>query len=241
MFVRLKEAVLPRIIGLVVHKAETLTQKEMAAEINYLGRLEVKRGRTVTPVIIAMIGLVGSGKSSVARELARHIGGVVVEGDGIRVELRKLDEKYDSVRLIAENIAINVAGHGNHVILDSDFIDEKKRASIREKMRKAFIRLVFIRTHCDPDVMMGRILAAEYEDSPDDFFGGASSMWSGPHKGAIVKWREMDRRKPQHYRWVNEVGGRWVLRTPPFQLAADIDTTNEAQWKLAVARLAKQL
>jgi len=44
---------------------------------------------TQTPVIVAIIGLVGSGKSSVAQELAKHIGATVIEGDDIRIELRK--------------------------------------------------------------------------------------------------------------------------------------------------------
>ena len=87
MFGRLIESTLPRIIGVMVHKYETLTKKERSAENSFQAKLGIRKRKTKKPLIVAMIGLVGSGKSSVARELARHIGATVVEGDAIRVEL----------------------------------------------------------------------------------------------------------------------------------------------------------
>ena len=90
---------------------------------------------------------------------------------------------------------------------------------------------------------MGRILTASYRGHVEDFFGGASTKWSGSaqSKGAVVKLREMMRRLPQHYRWENKVGGRWVIKNPPCKVLADIDTTNPAEWKNEVTKCAKQL
>lgn len=243
MFGRLIEFVLPRIIGNMVHKREKLTQKEQHAQDSFLAKLDIKKRKTKKPVIVAIIGLVGSGKSSVAQELVKHIGATVIEGDDIRVELRKQSERYERARAIAENAAIEVVKQGGNVILDSDFVDEKKRASVREKARKAGVRLVFVRTHCDLDVMVGRVLTATYHDKVDDFFGGASSKWTGTEqsKGAAVKVREMWRRTPHHYRWVNQGGGKWILKKFPFAIFADIDTTNSDQWKRGVEKCAKLL
>lgn len=243
MFEKLKEAILPRIIGVMVHKNETLTSKEVAAQKSFLAKLNVQKRKTEKPVIVAMIGLVGSGKSSVAQELARHIGATVINGDDVRVDLRKQNERYERARAIAENVALEVVAQGGNVILDSDFIDQKKRASIREKARKAHVRLVFLCTYADFDVMVGRALTAPYQDSVDDFYGGASSQWKGSEqsKGAVVKVREMWRRTPHHYRWENKVGGRWVIKNPPCAVIGDIDTTDETKWKQEVAECAKKL
>ena len=89
MFGQLTEFILPRIIGVMVHKREKLTKKERAAQDAFMAKLDIKKRKTEKPVIVAVIGLVGSGKSSVAQELAKHIGATVIEGDDIRIELRK--------------------------------------------------------------------------------------------------------------------------------------------------------
>ena len=243
MFGRLIESILPRIIGVMVHKHETLTKKGRAVEDSFRTKLGIRKRKTAKPLIVAMIGLVGSGKSSVARELARHIGATVVEGDDIRVELRRLGERYEQARAIAENVALEIVSQGGNVILDSDFIDAKKRASLREKARKARIRIVFISTYADFDVMIGRALTTDYRNRADDFFGGASSKWEGSEqsKGAVVKIREMWRRSPLHYRWENKAGGQWVVKNPPCTVLADIDTTFSSQWKREVEKCAKRL
>ena len=245
MLAQLMEATLPSIIGVMVHKREKLTPKELAAQKSFLAKLGViQKRKTDEPVIVAMIGLAGSGKSSVSQELSKLIGATVIEGDDIRIELRKHGEQYERARALAENIALEVVNQGGNIILDSDFIDPKKRASIREKARKAGIRLVFICTYTDDfDVMVGRTLTADYKNSVDDFFGGASSQWKGSEqsKGAVVKVREMWRRTPHHYRWENKGGGKWVIKNPPCKVLADIDTTDEKKWKEEVRKCADKL
>ena len=243
MFNRLIESILPSIIGIMVHKHETLTKKERTAQEAFMGKLKIQKRKTEKPVIVAMIGLVGSGKSSVANELAKHIGATVIEGDDIRIELRKQGERYERARAVAENVSLEVVNQGGNVILDSDFIDAKKRASLREKARKVGIRVAFICTYADFDVMVGRVLTADYHNRVDDFFGGASSKWKGSEqsKGAVVKIREMWRRTPQHYRWKNKVGGQWVIKNPPCAVLADIDTTDPTERKMEVEKCAKRL
>ncbi len=242
MLAGLGEVVLPLALG-VFHKLEKLTIKERVAQANYLAKLDVKARKTNKPVIVAFLGLVGSGKSSVSRELAKHIGATVIEGDDIRIELRKLGERFERTRAIAENVALHVVRSGGNAILDSDFVDVKKRASIREKARKEGVRLVFIRTYCDLDVVVGRILTTGYGNKEEDFFVGTPSEWKGSEqsKGAVVKVREMWRRTPNHYRWFKKAGGKWHLRTFPFTFFVEINTTNEKEWRSAVKRCALTL
>src|SRR3972149_299092 len=129
----LAEYVLPYIIiiGIVVHQNEKLTKKEQVVQAQIMAKLGVAHIKLMSPqpTIIAMVGLVGSGKSSVADLLAGHISALVVKGDTIRTALRKEGERYERTRAIAENIALEVVKHSSNVILDSDFIDRKKRAS----------------------------------------------------------------------------------------------------------------
>lgn len=244
MFNKLTEVILPHIIGVMVHSKEQLSPKAQQAQDAYVSTLNVGERKTKKPVIVGLLGLVGSGKSTVARELEPHIGATIVESDAIRVQLRKVGEPYKYVRQIAENIALEVIKRGGNVVLDTDQIDEKKRASVREKVRKAGAQLVFIRTYADPDVMFGRMLSAEYRRHPDDFFGGAKTKWkegTDQQRGAVIKFREAWRRTPHHYRWVNEGGGKWIPKKLPFALFADIDTTNPAQWKDAVKKVAQKI
>jgi len=238
---RLIEFVLPSIIKIMVHKKETLTSKEKKAQESFLTNLQIKKRKTKRALVVAAVGLVGSGKTSVCKELAKAIGATIVEGDAIRIELRKQNERYEGARKIAENAALEIIRQGGNVIFDSDHIDQKKRASVREKMKGSGARLVFMRTHCDLDVVVGRILTASYRNHQDDFFGGASSKWQGnaQSKGAAVKVREMWRRTPHHYRWENKVGGKWILKKLPFAIFIEIDTTGD--WKREIPKISKKL
>lgn len=249
MFARLTEAVLPSIIRVMVHKRETLSAKALKAQEAFISGLEVKSHKTKKAIVVAFFGLIGSGKSSVARELAGQIGGTVIEGDAIRIQLRKVGERYSygrrsNVRQIAENAVLEVLKRGENAVYDADFVDIEKRASLKAKVAKAGARLVFIRTYAEPEVMLGRMLQASYRNSPDDFFGGAKTTWeegTEQQRGAVIKFREMWRRTPHHYRWSNHGGGKWILKKPPVLLLADIDTTDPTLWKEGVSKLARKL
>ncbi len=74
MFRRLTEAILPFIMKVMVHRKETLSAKAKKAQEAFINKVQsdigpVKR-KTKNRVVVALLGLVGSGKSSVAKELA---------------------------------------------------------------------------------------------------------------------------------------------------------------------------
>jgi len=217
---------------------------EVASLANELTkRFTFPRRKTKIPIVVAMIGLIGSGKSSVAREIAKHSGAIVIEGDYIRVALRKRGQSYESAREIAEHIAYDAVRRGSNVVLDSDFVDPKKRASLEKKAGQMEARVHYVRTHCDFDIATGRIVSANYKNSPEDFFGGAGTSFKGSaqNRGAVVKMRELLRRVPHHYQWEHKDGGRWLLKKPPCKLLADIDTTHPLAWKKEVEKSFKKL
>lgn len=240
---RLTEILLPYIIRVMVHKKEKLTAKEMNAQKRFIGILETSKRKTKDPIIVALIGLVGSGKSTVANALSKMIGATVIEGDKIRICLRKQNERYEGTRKIAENAAVEMIERGNNVIIDSDHIDPKKRASLREKAKAAGAKLLFIRTHCDYDVMVGRAITKRYPATKDDFFGGAGlkSKWKDSKTaGSVVKLREIWRRTPHHYYWKNKVGGKWIPKKLPFKIFAEIDISDN-KWREKLKKSAQRI
>ena len=242
MFARLQEYLLPWAFAMAIHPNESFTKKEKLAQAEFMKILPTIRRKTRGPVVVAMVGLVGSGKSFIAQELAEGIGAVVLKGDAIRVELRKAEERYEGQSRIAENAAVEILRQGNNVVIDSDHIDAKKRASLRAKVKKHGL-LFFVRTHADYDIMAGRTITADYLNRPEDFFGGASTPWNGNEqsRGAVVKLREMWRRTPHHYRWENKGGGRWILRKLPFRVFATIYTGNAGGWKQDVRNVVARI
>ena len=223
---------------------DDLSVKEGYVEDALLTELKIPKRKTRRPLIVGMIGLVGSGKSTVARELAGRIGAAVIEADRIRVVLRKCRMSFDRTRLIAENLALEALERGGNVVIDADFVDAKKRKSLLTKARKVGARVVFVATYCDDarfDNMIGRVVINTY--SEDDLFGGAPTTWKGDAetRGRIVKLREMMRRLPRHYRWEDKNGGRWLIKKPPCRVVADIDTSESGKWRRQVAVCAKKL
>lgn len=103
--------------------------------------------------------------------------------------------------------------------------------------------MIFIRTYADLDVMIGRIMDGNYENNPEDFFGGSSSSYQGKNKGAVVKEREMTCRILSHYDAVNIGSGRYKFefKKLPFKVFAEIDTTDEKDWHQMVKVIVKHI
>jgi len=189
------------------------------------------------PKVVAIVGLVGSGKSSVARYLAKLIGAKIISANIIRVALRKKGKGYGQVANLAEKEASIAVKRGKNVILDSDFVTLKKRKMLKRKIGKA-AKIFYLRTFSDRDVLIGRLISAKY--TPNDLYGGASTNWQGKNKGAVVALREMWRRTPRHYRWSEKGGGTFLLKKLPIKFIAEIDTTTQ-NWKTQVKKAAKKI
>lgn len=218
-----------------------LSKKEREVQEEVIKGLSIAKRKTPEPVVISLAGLVGSGKSSVAHELSKHIGGTIIFGDDIRVLLRKKRLPFDNAAFIRENVARFALSKGGTVILDADAVEPQRREEVKQFTRRLNVRHFFLRVHADRDVMIGRVIMGKY--GAKDFFGGANTTWRGKPalRGAIVKLREMWRRTPHHYSWNSESGGDWILKSLPFPIFATIDTTDERKWKAEVAKVALRI
>ena len=219
-------------------KEKSLSKKEVDAQKIFISGFKIKKRKTKRPIIIAMIGLVGSGKSSAAKKLAPLLGATVVEADGVRIALRKKGLSYDPVRAIINKATLSVIKQGGNVVIDSDLVDPEKRAHLEKEAIRAGIKIVYLRTFCNRDVAIGRLIIAKYFSQK--FFGAASSPWKGQYRAVVVGLREMWRRTPHHYKWINKDGGKWILKKFKFPIFANIDTTT-SDWKKNLNEYAKKL
>jgi hypothetical protein len=48
-------------------------------------------------------------------------------------------------------------------------------------------------------------------------------------------------RIPYHYEWRNRDGGKWIRKRLPFTPFAEINTSQEGEWKAEVGRVAAKL
>lgn len=225
----------------IMHKIEKLTKKEERAQKKFLAGVDIIPRKTKKPIVIALVGLVGSGKSFVANELAKLISAVVVEGDTIRVCLSREKERYEGARKIAENVVAEIIKKGGNIVIDSDHINSAKRASLREKVKQAGARLILIRTYADKYAMIENAITEKY--SVNNLFSRAARKLRRQNDfGApVVKIFEMTRRTPHHYRWLNKGGGKWVLKKLPFTVFAKVDTTDKKKAFAQIQKIAERI
>lgn len=223
----------------IFHRFEIYTAKELIVRDKCMAEVKsrVIQRKIKTPIVVAMIGIVGSGKTSVAEALAAALGAVLISGDDIRVKLRKEKERYEGTRKIVEDLTVEALRSGGNVVIDSDLIDEKKRSSLIAKAKKVRARVLFVRVFADPDVIIGRIMA----NPANDFFRGASSAWKGNSVGNVVKLREFWRRTPRHFTWRDRTGGEWRPKKLPVRLLADVNTSDETAWRQQVRWVVSEL
>ena len=180
-------------------------------------------------VIFCFVGLTASGKSTVANVIKSLLPDTaVINGNQIRVILRKKGglsyEKY--THLIAEDVVRELIPKGMNVVLDSDFVDHRKRASMRQIARKLGAEIYFIRTILDPQEARKRVEEAAKRGEIEEFFTGAHNVPSAfdvgtQEHGREVKLHEMERRMHIHFKDAE----RLVLQDLPFICDLIIDTT----------------
>lgn len=180
------------------------------------------------PIIIAMVGNVGSGKSYVARYLASLIGAAVIDEDDVRVRLRNENKGYEK----ADELSLDAAGktllRGTSVVLAADHVEKEKRALVEKMARGMSVKVSYIRIYADRDVVIERLLRASYPPT-------------GLFRNATEAIREMWRRTPHHYSWSPKNGGTFTLKKLPIKFSATVDATNPEEWPEMVKRIAEKI
>lgn len=137
--------------------------------------LATSRALTVRPMVIAMTGLSGTGKSTVARRLARALDTTYVASDVVRKELAGVQGAaasswgggiYGPDWTVATYARLNDLGQavtagGRAVILDATFLDGGTRQRAAATARAAGVPFVLIETTCDDVEVMRRLIARQ--------------------------------------------------------------------------------
>ena len=192
------------------------------------------------PILIGMVGLVGSGKSTVAKEIAKHLKAKVVYQDGIRLAFRRRRGSYRTAEVDRRTDALlgQALGKGKNAMDDGDAVSTRNQKRLARLAKRYGARLVFVRVVCTPDIVFGRIVSTP---RADPYFEEAHSLFQGTPraKATAVKLRELWRRTPLHYTWsIPRESSRWTLRRLPHRFAAVIDTSHEG-WERGIASVAR--
>ena len=161
-----------------VHRA----QRNLARR--YFGLAYRYAGGTERPPLVVLYGLMGSGKTSVARWVREEYGWHMVSTDAVRKQLAGVGENtrvwvpyneglyspemnqrtYAEVCRRAENLLLA----GFPVVIDGAFKSRDDRAPVVELARRADARLLFVRTECSAEEQHRRLSGRQQYDTRSD-------------------------------------------------------------------------
>lgn len=126
----------------------------------YLNAIPIRPRNTKETFAVGMIGLVGSGKSTVAKEIARRLGLFVASNDAIRRFLNTQGYPGSSpMQEAVQSIAIATSRHlfAQHIshIIDADLI--KFHVVARQEAAAAGAKLFLLHIHCPESVTLDRL------------------------------------------------------------------------------------
>ena len=175
--VRAKVACLKRVASPVE------VQAGLAAKATDYLNLATAAAFAAGPVLLAMTGLSGTGKSTVAAAIGRALGVAPVASDVVRKEIAgvtgpapaawetglyapdRTTATYDRLR----EVAATALARGEPVLLDAAFLDGPERERLAGVAQTAAVPLVLVETTCDEAVALDRIGARSRSGgSPSD-------------------------------------------------------------------------
>lgn len=165
--------------GLVKVKTTALTiasseqpHPELAHEIATWLHHTFQAGFELRPVVLAMTGFSGSGKSAVARAIAALTGATIHSTDAIRSKNATSssaryapDARLANYHALVERAAVDLGQH-SPVILDGAFLRTEERELAAEFAAAHYAPILFIEVTANRDVMERRILARGRGESP---------------------------------------------------------------------------
>jgi aminoglycoside phosphotransferase family enzyme/predicted kinase len=133
-----------------------------------------------TPLVVAVMGDVGTGKSTQARALGEALGWEVVSSDRVRKEAAGAPlfergskaeraalyapERTEATYAVLRERALRAAREGRGIVLDATFGARRQRDALREALRAAGIGHRFIELSAPEEVVRRRLAARETAD-----------------------------------------------------------------------------
>lgn len=195
---------------------------------------------TRKPVVVLMVGLIGSGKTQVARVLADELGAVLLEGSEIYQHFERMHAREGSVRRAAEEAALVILKQGGNVIIDRDNVGWLVHSSFRLRAKVHRLAEIYtIRTTADMKKMLLRVATGQSEHFATDT---AARLTLRLHNGLdhIAELSEFFCRAQLHYVIGRHNGMPVRLRKLPFPVFATIDTTTRG-WREEAKKAARRI
>ncbi|MEJ2582592.1 MAG: AAA family ATPase [Acidobacteriota bacterium] len=150
----------------------------------YFGLAYNYAGGTERPSMVVLYGLMGSGKTNIARYLREHYGWHMLSTDAVRKQISgvgentrvyvpyneglyspEMNEKtYAEVCRRAENLLLG----GFPVVIDGAFKYQRERMPVIEAAERTGARLAFMETVCEPDEQRRRLEKRQQHDTRSD-------------------------------------------------------------------------
>ena len=154
-------------------KLEVRQRAEHAARHHFLVALAAQRKPIASPKLIAVGGIIGCGKSTVARHLGEGLLAPVIESDRTRKHLAGVAassplgadawsgaysaDKTEQVYAEILRRAGAVLASGRCVIVDAPFRSERQRQRIRELARQCEVPFLFVECRADESICRERL------------------------------------------------------------------------------------
>lgn len=125
-------------------------------------KVSFPKEKAKSPFIVAVIGLVGSGRSAVARQVVKSVPGVIyVQSNSARKLINEDFSHYglkwgENVRQLLKYAADRFLSDGYGVVFDGNAADEEDRENIRKMAEQNGVRVFYIRINIDPEVAKQR-------------------------------------------------------------------------------------
>jgi aminoglycoside phosphotransferase family enzyme/predicted kinase len=156
-------------------QSETTRAAQAAARRHFLLALSSSRPRLERPRAIVCMGMIASGKSTLAQALATRLGFGVLSADRVRKRLLSVplttpvhDSAYSGgyspevtervYTLLCER-AVSILASGRSVILDATFRERRQRTALREQVARLGSQVLFLECRCERDAAMERLRA----------------------------------------------------------------------------------
>ena len=133
--------------------------------VDFLSRLQLPAEKAEKLFIVATIGLIGSGRSTVAKMVADKVkGAVLLSSNSARYLLKEAGLPWgDNVRQILKGVATDLLSRGYSVVFDGNAADGEDRKNINEIAAQTGASVHYIRINIDPETAQKRE-RAKYDD-----------------------------------------------------------------------------
>src|SRR3989344_2813903 len=120
----------------------------------FLSMVKMPAEKAPKPFLLGMIGNIGSGKSTVARELRTLLPGAVhIQANSARYLLKQAGMEWgDNVRTILDGVIRHLIGHDYGVVVDGSTAEARDRQRLSSLADELHVPLMFVRIKCDADV-----------------------------------------------------------------------------------------